>query len=360
MLLAELGAEVIKVENGSAGGDPSRSVGPYFLGEQDSLYFQSWNLNKRSVALDLKSDSGMEQFRKLVAEADGVVNNLRGHLPAKLGITYDDLKNVNPAIVCLHISAYGRGNERERWPGYDFLMQAETGLMSLSGEPDGPPARAGASVIDTLTGTVGVVGLLSGILQARATGKGCDIDTCLFDVALHQHVYLGSWHLNEGFDPGRMPRNAHASLAPVQTFPTSDGWIFVMCMTDQFWTKMCQKIGFPELLNAPLFATQEQRRLNLPALMERLDAIFIKRTMAEWVSLLEGVVPVAPVNTLKEAFENPFLEQAGLIGSIDHPRRDNIKVVSGPLKVNGQRLQQRACAPLGADNKQLLDQGEEQ
>lgn len=144
MFLAELGAEVIKVET-PQGGDPSRHTGPHLLGQGESEYFRSWNVGKQSVVLDLKSEDGREAFRELAAEADAVVNNLRGDQAAKLGLDYAALQSVNPALVCLHLSAYGRDNDRKSWPGYDYLMQAEAGLMSITGEPDGAPARYGAS-----------------------------------------------------------------------------------------------------------------------------------------------------------------------------------------------------------------------
>ena len=171
MFLAELGAEVIKVE--SPDGDPSRQVGPYKLGKDDSEYFQAWNLGKKSVTIDMKSAEGRRQFEALVKSADCVVNNLRGTQPAKLGIDYASLKHLKPSIVCLHISAYGRANanqanSRADWPGYDFLMQAEAGLMELTGEPDGPPTRVGVSLIDSMSGLTGIVGLLACLLRARA------------------------------------------------------------------------------------------------------------------------------------------------------------------------------------------------
>lgn len=162
----------------------------------------------------------------MVAGADAVVNNLRGDQPEKLELDYASLKSENPAVVCLHISAYGRDNNRKTWPGYDFLMQAEAGLMSVTGEPDGPPTKFGPSIIDYMTGLTGVVGLLSCVLRARRTGVGCDVDTCLLDVAIHQMSYAATWFLNHRHVTRRQPRSAHFSIAPVQTFPTRDDWIF--------------------------------------------------------------------------------------------------------------------------------------
>jgi crotonobetainyl-CoA:carnitine CoA-transferase CaiB-like acyl-CoA transferase len=223
--LSDLGAQIIKIENAESGGDPARYTGPRLLGPADSEYFQSWNAGKHSITLDLKSPEGREAFEALVTESEAVVNNLRGDLPEKLGIDYASLKSLNPSIVCLHISAYGRDNERKAWPGYDYLMQAEAGLMSITGEPNSPPCRFGPSIVDYMTGMTGMVGLLSCLMRARATGQGCDVDTCLFDVALHQLGYTATWFLNNGDVTERMPRSSHFSVAPVQTFPTADGWV---------------------------------------------------------------------------------------------------------------------------------------
>ena len=276
MLLADLGAEVIKVENAAIGGDPSRKTGPFMLGANDSEYYQAFNINKKSVSVDLRTDEGKATLRELAATADALLNNLRGDLPAKLGLEYKSMSEVNPKLVCVHLSAYGRNNERASWPGYDYLMQAESGLMDLTGEPDKPPARLGApSIIDQTTGLTAAVGLLSAIVQARSTGKGCDVDTCLLDVALHQLGYTATWYLNEGHVSKRQRRSAHYSVAPVQTFPTTDGWLFVMCMTDKFWNEFVGGIGRPDLLTDPRFATPTTRQTNRDVLTEIIDGVSI-------------------------------------------------------------------------------------
>lgn len=354
MFLAELGAEVIKIENPHGGGDPARHVGPHLLGESDSVYFQSLNLGKKSIVLDVKSAGGKSSLRRLVRASDAVLNNLRGDQPTTLGIDYASLKDVNPAIVCLHISAYGRDNDRHDWPGYDYLMQAETGMMSLTGEPDGAPTRSGTPIIDFMTGMTGMVGLLSGVLQARQTGVGCDIDVSLFDVALHQLSYAGYWYLNAGDTPRRQPRGAHLSVVPAQTYRTRDGWIFVMCMLDKFWKALVGVLERPELQRDPRFATVTARRDNRDMLTRELDRIFAARSTAEWLSCLTGVIPVAPVMTVPEAFSNPFIRETAMIGSVAHSNGANLRTLLNPLKINGERLTQTACAPLGANGPQFL------
>ena len=353
MFLAELGAEVIKIEPPE--GDPSRQVGPYRLGPDDSQYFQAWNLGKKSVALDIKSSEGRRQFEALVKTADCVVNNLRGTQPAKLGLDYASLAPLKPSIVCLHISAYGRTGERKDWPGYDFLMQAEAGLMELTGEPDGPPARVGVSLIDSMSGLTGIVGLLSCLLRARATGKGCDVDTCLYDVAMHQLTYPGLWYLNEGDVSPRLPRSAHLSLAPVQTFPTKDSWIYIMCMTQKFWLSLCQAVGRRDLLDDARFPDPNSRARNRAALTEALDPTFRTRTTDEWLAKLNGLLPAAPVYRLDRALDSDFARASGMVSSVPHPQKGQLRVLANPIRIDGERLEQAACAPLGADNGSLLE-----
>src|SRR5205085_4333677 len=223
-------------------------------------------------SLDLRDDAGKAALRRLIASADALMNNLRGDLPAKMGLDYQSVSAINPRIVCVHLSAYGRDNARAAWPGYDYLMQAESGLMHLTGEPDGPPSRIGApSMVDQTTGLTAAVALLSGIIQARSTGKGCDMDTCLLDVALHQLGYVASWYLNEGHVSMRQSRSAHYSVAPVQTFPTSDGWLFIMCMTDKFFSELLAAIGRTDLGSDPRFATQSLRQANRDVLTGLID-----------------------------------------------------------------------------------------
>jgi crotonobetainyl-CoA:carnitine CoA-transferase CaiB-like acyl-CoA transferase len=352
MLLADLGAEVVKVENAAIGGDPARRTGPYMLGPNDSQYFQAFNLNKKSVCLELHSAAGRAALARLVADADAVINNLRGDLPAKLGLDYATLAKTKRSIVCVHLSAYGRDNERASWPGYDYLMQAESGLMHLTGEPEGPPSRLGApSIIDQVTGLTAVVGLLAAIIQARASGVGCDVDTCLFDVALHQLGYTATWYLNEGHVSKRQPRSAHYSVSPVQTFPTADGWLFIMCMTDKFWNEFINAIGRPELDSDPRFDTHAGRQAHREALTGIIDDVLQSQPTSHWLNRFNGILPVAPVLTLDQALDNPFVRATGMIREVSHPARPDLRVLANPLKINGRRPDPSVCPPCGADNE---------
>jgi len=355
MFLADLGAEVIKIENPGTGGDPARRGGPFMLGEADSEYFQSWNLNKRSVELDLQSQEGRIAFHRLVAGADAVVNNLRGDLPAKLGLDFTALASIKPSIVCVHISAYGRDTSRASWPGYDYLMQAESGLMHLTGEPQAPPARLGApSIIDHMTGMTAMVGLLAALLGAQRSGRGCDVDVSLLDVALHQLGYVALWYLNEGLQATRQPRSAHFSVGPVQTLRTADGWIFLMCMTDKFWWELIGILERRELGADPRFATPGSRGTHREALTRILEDELSRKPTRHWLEAFKGRLPAAPVLDVATALDSEFVAEVGMIREVAHPNRADFKVLSNPLKIDGERPQPRACSGLGADGEELL------
>ncbi len=358
MFLAQMGAEVIKIEPpnkpGQPGGDTARAVGPHFLRENESLYFQSFNLNKKSLTLDLQSERGREILRALAATSHAMVNNLRGDLPARLGLDYATLSDVNPAIVCAHLSAYGRDNARAKWPGYDYLMQAEAGFLSLTGEPDGPPVRFGLSIVDFMTGTQMAVGLLAAMLDAQRSGTGCDVDVDLLSVAAHQMSYPAVWYLNEGDVTPRAPRSAHPSVTPSQMFRSADGWMFVMAQLPKFWSILVDAIGRGDLKDDPRFRTPADRLANRDALTQVLDAVFETQPTQHWVDLLAGKVPVAPVHDLASAMDNPYLKETGMMQTVQHPDRESLRVLASPIRVDGERLPARAGPLLGADNDEVL------
>ena len=354
-LLAELGAEVVKIEAPSMGGDVSRSIGPYFLGDGDTEFFQTFSRSKSSLALELKTSEGRAIFEKLVAGADAVVDNLRGDQPGKLRLTYDDLRALKPSIVCAHLSAYGRGNSREGWPGYDYLMQAETGMMSLTGEPDAPPTRLGLSMVDFMTGSVFALGIVSAILNARSTGEGCDVDVSLFDVALHQTSYPAVWAMNEGYEAQRLPRGAHPSIAPSQLVRTADGWGLLMCQTPKFWDLFCALTGRSDLAADPRFKDIPTRRANLAALSQVLDEVFGTRPSADWTSLFAGQVPFAPVKDLKAALDSPFVAEVGMRDVVDHPAKpQGLHMLACPVLINGQRMPGLRAPGLGEQTDAIL------
>ena len=355
MYLADLGAEVIKIENPLVGGDVSRQTGPFFLGENDSYFYQTFNVNKKSLTLNLKSKEGREIFEKLVKTADAVTNNLRGDQPAKLGITYEQLKHINPKIVCGHLSAYGRDNDRASWPGYDYLMQAEAGLMSLTGEPDQPPTRFGLSMVDFMTGAVASLGLTAAMLGAHRSGLGRDVDVSLFDVALHQLSYPATWYLNENHVVQRVARSAHPATVPCQLYKTQDSYVFLMAMTDKFW-KVLVDILDDDVLKTSQFSTVVGRRENRDTLTQEIDRVLGHQPTAYWLEALKGRIPCAPVYDLPQALNNPYLNEIGMVQKIPHPNNPDMRVLSNPIKLDGQRLKGHAAVPMGTDTASLLEE----
>ena len=212
--LADLGAEVIKIEDPRVGGDVGRYVPPYAEGE-DSLFFEAFNRNKRSLSLDLTAPAGRRVFDDLVRTSDAVYSNLRGDVPAKIGIRYDDLKHLNPAIVCCSLTGFGMTGPRQAEPGYDYVLQALAGWMDITGEPEGPPSKSGLSMVDYSGGFVAAISLLAGLHAARRDGVGMDCDVSLYDTAIGLLTYPAAWHLNAGFRPVRTRHSAHPSLVPV-------------------------------------------------------------------------------------------------------------------------------------------------
>jgi crotonobetainyl-CoA:carnitine CoA-transferase CaiB-like acyl-CoA transferase len=354
LYLADLGAEVIKIENHRDGGDIGRQVGPHYFGPGDSQFFQTFNRNKRSVTLDLKHPEGKKAFLAMVAKADAVLDNLRGDLPEKLGLTYEDLKGANPAIVCAHLSAYGREGSRKAWPGYDYLMQAEAGHMSLTGEPGAPPARYGLSIVDLMTGLATAFGLLAGVMSARATGRGMDVDTSLFDVALHNLNYPGTWFLNGGSVAERTPRSAHPSLTPSQLYRTRDGWIFIMCNKEKFWGVLARALGRPEWTTDPDFATFKARLENRERVTRMLDEALMTRTTDEWMKRFAGSVPAAPVYDVAQALDNAFVAERGGIADFAYPNGRSARMIAAPIRVAGATPPTRAAPAMGAHTEAEL------
>lgn len=350
--LADLGAEVIKIENRKEGGDISRHVGPYLIGENDSQFYQSFNRNKKSLTLDLKTNEGQQILHRLVENADAVFNNLRGDLPAKLGLDYQNLCKTKPQIVCVHLSAYGREGSRATWPGYDYLMQSEAGYLSVTGEPNAPPTRMGLSIIDLMTGTTSAMALLAGILGARVTGEGRDIDVSLFDVALHNLAYVGTWYLNAGKVVGREPASSHPSLTPSQLYRTQDGWIFIMCNKEKFWPVLCEKIGRPEWATKEEYRNFANRLACRQALTAELESVLTSKTTQQWLTIFAGEVPAAPVYDIQQALDNDFIKEQQRILTLEGTG-EPIQTIASPVRA-GRQPAKRAPG-LGEHNRSILE-----
>lgn len=358
LFLTNLGAEVIKVEDVSSGGDVSRGVGPFFVkGEStdnNSYFFQGLNHNKRSISLNLRSKEGRQAFNRLIETSDGLACNLRGDVPEKLGITYESLKAINSKIVCAHLSAYGREGERKAWPGYDYPMQAEVGYFSLTGEPSAPPARFGLSLVDLSTGVGMALALVSGILQARTTGIGRDLDISLFDMALYNLNYVAMWQMNAGHNQGRVPRSAHFSLTPCQLYTSKNGWIYIMCNKEKFWLELCQRIERTDLSENPAFLNFEKRLENRDQLTIALDEVLIQRTTEEWLEIFDGQVPAAPILNIEQALSNPFVADSDKISELESESGEPIRILSSPIRCGEDRLPLTKAPVMGGDTNSIL------
>ncbi|WP_214322904.1 CaiB/BaiF CoA transferase family protein [Nonomuraea sediminis] len=356
-LLGHLGAEVVKIEQ-PGDGDVSRSVGPLFRDDLPetarSVFFQGLNGGKKSLTLNLAHDRGRQILSELAASADAVVSNLRGDVPGRLGLTFDRLRAANPRIVCGHLTGYGRTGERVARPGYDYLMQAELGYFDLTGEPDGPPSRMGVSMIDLTGGVVLALATVSGILRARATGLGGDVDVSLFDVALFNLNYPAHWYLNGGLRTSRLPRSAHPSLTPCQSYRTADGWIYLMCNKEKFWPLLCARIGRPEWGEEPRFRTFADRLAARDELTGLLDGELSRHTTAEWLALFGDAVPAAPILTLPEAMDSPMVLDGDRVERIDVGTGTALRMLAGPIRTDGPG-RPPTCAPtLGEHTDEVL------
>lgn len=338
MQLADLGAEVIKIEDPSVGGDVGRYVHPFQEGES-SLFFETFNRNKRSVSLDLRHAEARRVFEDLVAGADAVFSNLRGDQPAKLGLRFADLERVNPKIVCCSLSGFGTTGPRAAEGAYDYTMQGLAGWQSVTGDPDAPPTKSGLSLVDFCGGYVAALAIVAGVWHARREGRGSDVDLALFEVALAQLTYLGTWVASRDYEPVRRANSAHQSIVPFQNFATADGWLVVACPKQSLWQRLCDTAGRPELAADARYASFADRYANRDDLLEALEQIFVTRTTAEWLDLLAPAgVPCAPVNDLVDALKDEQVAARGGLVEIEHPVLGLVRQVASPFRFEGVEL----------------------
>ncbi|MTK05063.1 CaiB/BaiF CoA-transferase family protein [Micromonospora sp. CP22] len=344
--LADLGAEVVKIEDPRVGGDVGRYVPPYAEGE-DSLFFETFNRNKKSISLDLTTRAGREVFEELVKVSDAVYSNLRGDVPEKIGITYDQLKHLNPAIVCCSLTGFGMTGPRKNEPGYDYVLQGLAGWMDLTGEPDGPPTKSGLSLVDFSGGYVAAIALLAGLHAARRDGVGMDCDVSLYDTAIAMLTYPAAWHLNAGYQPARTRHSAHPSLVPFQAFQASDGWLVVGCAKEKFWARLAEVIGHPEwAAHGSPYANFSGRQQHREELLAKLEDIFRRRTVDEWLSVLyPASIPCGPINDVPAALKEAHTLARNLVVTTEHPRFGTVQQVASPVRV-GAELPQYRRAPL--------------
>jgi crotonobetainyl-CoA:carnitine CoA-transferase CaiB-like acyl-CoA transferase len=352
--LADLGAEVIKVEDPSVGGDIGRYVPPYAEGE-DSLFFETFNRNKRSISIDLATESGREAFEDLVRVSDAVFANLRGDVPERMRFRYVDLAPINPRIVCCLLTGFGMTGPARAKPAYDYIVQGLAGWMDMAGEPGGPPSKTGLSMVDYSGGLVAAVSLLAAIHAARRDGVGCECDVSLFDTAIGLINYPATWNMTAGFVPGRTRHSAHPSLVPFQNFQTADGWIVVACPKEKFWQRLTAVLERPELAQDERFATFASRQRNATALLEILDGRFATRTSQQWLeALTDAGVPSGPVNSIEQALADPQTGARELIVETEHPRFGTVRQLASPVRVGSVRPTYRRAPQRNEDADHVL------
>ncbi len=351
--LAELGAEIIKIEDPTTKGDVSRYIPP-FQEDSNSLFFETFNRNKKSISLDIRTPNGREVFHDLVKVSDVVFSNFRGDVPEKLNLTYKDLGKINKSIVCVSLSSFGMTGSRKDEPGYDYIMQAISGWMNLTGDPEGPPTKSGLSLVDYSGGLAAAISILAGLHSAKLNGKGMDCDLSLFDTAISMLTYPATWMLTKEHVTERTKDSSHPSVVPFQIFKTSDGWISVVCAKEKFWKLLVEELGDPRLQDSN-FENFESRYNNKENLTEILSDIFIKETSEHWdLRLKKKKIPSGVVNSLEEALNDVQVKDRDMIIEIDHPIFGTVKGVRTSSHVGNSRNYDQKRAPFLNENKDYV------
>ncbi|HSL01203.1 MAG TPA: CoA transferase [Rubrobacteraceae bacterium] len=336
MVLADLGADVIKVEHPQRG-DDTRHWGPPFAG-REAAYFLSVNRNKRSFGVDLRSEEGLERIRSLATGADVVIENMRRGVLDKFGLGYEDLRERNPALVYCSITGFGPGEDEDR-PGYDFLVQARAGVMGITGfpDPDGEPTKVGVAIADIVCGLYAATSILAALHRRSETGEGARIEVPLFESTLSWLANRGQEYLVSGEDRGRMG-NAHPTIVPYQTFEAADKPIAVAVGNDAQFNTLCRVIGREDLAGDERYATNPDRVANRAELVEVLQGEIARRPAEEWVEVIRGAgVPCGPVNTLADVFGDEHVRSTDMLGEIEHPTVGTLRMISSPLLLDGER-----------------------
>jgi crotonobetainyl-CoA:carnitine CoA-transferase CaiB-like acyl-CoA transferase len=362
-VLADLGADVIKIERPGTG-DDTRDWGPPFLtgpgGERgDSAYYLACNRNKRSVALDLSKPLGQRAVRELAAMAQVLVENHKVDGLARYGLDYQSLSSINPSLIYCSITGFGQTGPYRHRPGYDFIIQGLGGLMSVTGErddvPGGGPQKVGVAVSDLMTGMNAAIAILAALLHRRETGKGQHIDAALLDTQVAMIANLNMNYLVSGRVPGRMG-NAHQNIVPYQSFKTSNGHIILTVGNDSQFANFCRVAGRPELAKDPRFMRNSDRVANRPVIVPILEELIAARPSAWWLTELEAAgVPAGPINGLDQVFQDPQVIARGLQIAMAHPLRQDLPLVASPLRLSETPVSYHRAPPLlGADTAEVL------
>jgi crotonobetainyl-CoA:carnitine CoA-transferase CaiB-like acyl-CoA transferase len=351
MMLGDLGAEILKVE--PPRGDDCRHWGPPFI-DGESAYFLAVNRNKKSLCLNLKTDEGKKLLARLLEGADVLIENFRPGAMDRLGFGYEELSKRNPSLVYCSISGYGQTGPLRHRPGYDAVMQGEGGWMGLTGEPDGMPMKVGASLADILTGMMACEGILASLFRREKTGEGDRVDVALFDSVLATLCYQAQGYLMTGENPERLG-NRHSSLAPYETFRTSDSFVIVGVGNDELWKKFVAAVDRPEL-DVPELAINAERVARYEELRALLEPVFVSRSTDAWIDLLDGAgIPVGRVRKVSEVFDNPQVEARQMRVSVRHPKLGELPLAGNPVKLASAGEREHTAPPmLGEHTESVL------
>jgi crotonobetainyl-CoA:carnitine CoA-transferase CaiB-like acyl-CoA transferase len=348
MLLADLGADVIKIE--PIAGDLSRQVGSRSVDEHN-VYFASLNRNKRSVHIDLTTADGQAEVGALAATAHALLVNLRPSVIRKLGLDYESLRRFNPRIVCVALTGYGLDGPAAEWPAFDYVIQAGTGVAAMTGEPDGPPDLAGYSAVDNSSGIMAALGLVAKVLE----GKGGQVDISLFDVMLSQLNYKAAAYLNGGEVPTRQKLGAHTFYVPAQLFETASGYIALFVTHDEFWRRLCTEIGQPGWADDARFATMQDRFEHRDELLDALGRDLRQASATEWVARLRPLgIAVGEVVNLADALDGDLGRGRGMVVSVDTPEGP-LRMVGNPIRCTDVRQEYRVPPRLHEHTREVLD-----
>ena len=355
MLLADMGARVIKIEQ-TGRGDDTRAWGPPFVG-QESAYFLSINRNKESVTLDFKSTEGRTVLDRLVARADVLVENFRPGTLQRLGLDYDALAQRHPRLIVGSISGFGQNGPRRFQPGYDAVIQAEGGLMSVTGEPDGPPFRVGVAVTDMVAGLLAAQGIVLALYARERGGRGQHVDISMLDGVISLLSYHASIYLTTSADSSRVG-NRHATIAPYDTYTAADGDLFLAVGNDDQFGRFCRTAGLQALLADERFTTNPQRVAHEPALRQAIAPVMRARTRGDWIrDLTAAGVPCGAVRSVAEALADPQLTPRHMIEEVEHAVLGSMKVLGTPIKLSGTPARIRTAPPtLGQHTAAVLDE----
>lgn len=362
-ILADLGAEVIKIERPKVG-DDTRSWGPPWMKDdsgqdtQEAAYYQSTNRNKLSVAIDIASPDGQELIKALIQDTDVVIENYKAGSLKKYGLDYESLSAINPKLVYCSITGFGQNGPRAEEPGYDFIIQGMGGLMSVTGErddlPGGGPQKVGVAFSDLATGLYSTIAIQAALLNRHVTGLGQYIDMALLDVQIATMANQGMNYLSSGNIPKRYS-NAHANIVPYQVFKASDRDFIIACGNDTQFIQLCRSIGLPDLPNDARFARNADRIKHRDEIIGILQTHFLTKTADEWVDAIYAAkVPVGVINNLEQAFQEPQVIAREMLVEMNHPQRKKLKVIGSPIKLSRTPVEYKTAPPLLGEHTQAV------